>query len=131
MKDMKSVNQCTRADRVYNAGEGCHTMAINVGLHAECNTFNMGSQKAGFKDISGGIGACQALDCTYNDQLECRVPGIQVDGHAMHADCETYRPPELNNPSCWLSGVRLISPTISSDQFVNSPDTLKTPGGLT
>jgi hypothetical protein len=88
--DMSMIMKCTTANCAYNAGGICHTLAITVGPHAECNTFVHASARGGFKDIKGGIGACLAADCKFNEKLECKASSVNVAGHEKHADCETF-----------------------------------------
>lgn len=74
----------------YNTDGLCHTLAITVGPHGECNTYTHASRRGGFSDVTGGIGACLAADCKFNECLECRASEIDVASHDKHADCETY-----------------------------------------
>jgi hypothetical protein len=74
----------------YNMDGLCHTLAITVGPHAECNTYVHASSRGGFSEVIGGIGACLAADCRFNDRLECSVPEIHVSSHDKHADCEAF-----------------------------------------
>jgi hypothetical protein len=77
----------------YKKEKQCHTLAISIGPHAECSTFNYrGNSSGGFQEVTGGIGACIASDCQFNQELECRDPNIDVRDHQTHADCETYKP---------------------------------------
>jgi hypothetical protein len=88
--DMSSIAKCTMSNCAYNAGGMCHTPAITVGGHAECNTFVHASARGGFRDVQGAVGACQASDCTFNKNLECMAPDVSVSGHEKHADCLTF-----------------------------------------
>ena len=88
--DMNLILACSMSKCAYNASGMCHTPAITVGPHAECGTFVHASPRAGFKEVNGGIGACQAADCTFNDKLECMAPSVKVVGHDRHADCSTF-----------------------------------------
>ena len=45
-------------------------------------------ERAG-KEI-GWVGRCTASDCNYNQEMKCRAPGIDVEFHRDHADCNTY-----------------------------------------
>ncbi len=89
--DMTQIEKCGMKNCAYNMDGDCHTLAITVGPHAECNTFVYASSKGGFEEANGGIGACLAADCCYNDRLECRALKIGVSGHDKHADCEIYQ----------------------------------------
>jgi hypothetical protein len=75
----------------YNKNIACHTLGITVGPHAECNTFVHASARAGFKEVKGGVGACQTAECAFNNSLECAAPDVNVSGHEKHADCTTFR----------------------------------------
>jgi len=77
---------------VYNQEGLCHTPAITVGPHAECNAYNYGGSNGGFTELKSAIGACGAADCKYNEMLECRAPKIDVSSHSTHADCKTFEP---------------------------------------
>lgn len=90
--NMTQIAKCDMSSCAYNMEGVCRTLAITVGAHAECNTYNHGSSKGGFKEAKGGIGACLASDCKFNDQLECAIPKVNVASHDRHADCETFRP---------------------------------------
>lgn len=89
--DITQILKCYMSNCVYNMSDLCHTLGINVGAHAECNTYNHGSGKGGFQEANGGIGACLAADCKFNEQLECRASSINVASHDRHADCETFQ----------------------------------------
>lgn len=88
---MTGIKSCSMSVCAFNMEGMCHTLGINVGAHAECNTFTHNPDKGGFWEVKGGIGACMATDCKYNDRLECGAPDISVKGHSRHADCETFK----------------------------------------
>ena len=88
--DMSQVGKCNVSTCAYNQENICHTMGINVGAHAECNTFIHGSRKGGFREARAGIGACLASECKHNTELECKAPRIDVTIHNGHADCHTF-----------------------------------------
>jgi len=90
--EMSKIAMCNVSSCAYNMENLCHTLGITVGSHAECNTYNHGSRKGGFSDVNGGIGACLASECKFNDQLECRAPNVNIAGHDLHADCNTFEP---------------------------------------
>ncbi|MBI2328952.1 MAG: DUF1540 domain-containing protein [Chloroflexi bacterium] len=89
--DMTRILKCNMSTCAYNMNNICHTPGINVGSHAECNTYTHGSSKGGFPEAKGGIGACLASECKFNEQLECRISSINVASHDRHADCETFQ----------------------------------------
>ena len=88
--DMVSIAKCSMVDCAYNKNRECHTPAITVGDHAECNTYVHASARGGYKDVTGAVGACRAMDCRYNDALECHAAAIDVADHDKHADCATF-----------------------------------------
>jgi hypothetical protein len=88
--DMVKIRACSVNVCAYNREKQCRTMAITVGPHAECNTFIHASPRAGFPEISGGIGACQASSCKWNSSLECQAPAVNVATDERHADCRTF-----------------------------------------
>ncbi|MCR4393239.1 MAG: DUF1540 domain-containing protein [Dehalococcoidales bacterium] len=91
--EMTRIAGCNVTKCIYNMNNECHTLAINVGTHAECNTFyGSESNKSGFNEVRGGIGACLASDCKYNDKLECKAPNVNITAHNIHADCKTFTP---------------------------------------
>ncbi len=88
--NMTPVSECNMSTCAFNSSAMCHTRAINVGFHAECNTYLHGSEKGGLKDVTGGIGACMASNCKFNNRLECTASDIDVSGHQGHADCAKF-----------------------------------------
>ncbi len=89
--EMTHIKKCDMLNCAYNTNLMCHTMGINVGAHSECNTYNHGSSKGGFLEIHGGVGACLASGCRFNDHWECKATNIDVFKHDSHADCETFQ----------------------------------------
>ncbi len=88
--DMTQISTCNAQSCAYNMNGLCHTLAITVGPHAECNTYVHASSRGGFDDANGGIGSCLASECKFNERLECGAPRINVASHDKHADCETF-----------------------------------------
>ena len=88
--DMACIAKCSMVDCAYNKNRECHTPAITVGDHAECDTYVHASSRGGYADVTGAVGACHAMDCLFNDQLECHASQIDVANHDKHADCATY-----------------------------------------
>lgn len=89
--NMSSIRVCNMPNCVYNKENRCITPAITVGPHAECNTFNHNPDKGGFDYVTGGVGACLASDCKFNERFECKAPGIDVMIHDRHPDCVTFQ----------------------------------------
>ncbi len=90
--EMSQITMCNMSTCVYNKDNRCHTLGITVGPHAECNTFSHASGRGGFDEVNGGVGACLAANCQFNDRLECKIQKISVVSHDRHPDCETYKP---------------------------------------
>ena len=89
---MNPVSGCDMTNCAYNKNNRCHTLGITVGPHAECNTFVHASARGGYDDANGGVGACLASGCTFNDRLECKAAAIDVVTHDKHPDCRTFQP---------------------------------------
>jgi len=70
-------------------------LGITIGPHGECNTYvhastRSGSTRSGFPKVKGGVGACIASSCKFNNQLECKASKIDVAIDDKHADCQTF-----------------------------------------
>lgn len=91
---MPKILDCMVTACSYNKNKECHAVAITVGSggHPMCDTFFKTSQKGGFMESTGSVGACKEADCKYNQALECSAPGIHVGLHGDHADCSTFVP---------------------------------------
>lgn len=92
--EMPQVRECTVSNCSYN-DHGCHAYAINVAGHdgsADCETFIPLSMKGGLDTVTSMVGACQRVDCTHNQNLECAASEIRVGpGEGEHsARCLTY-----------------------------------------
>ncbi len=89
--NMSPIEKCSMANCAYNKGGFCRTLGITVGAHAECNTFVHASSRGGYPEVKGGIGACLASECKFNQLLECQAKKVDVASHGKHADCETFQ----------------------------------------
>lgn len=89
--DMAKVSSCNMTACTYNMQNICQTLGINVGPHAECNTFNYTAMKGGLKGVKGGVGACRASECKFNEMMECKAPEVNVAFHDQHPDCKTFQ----------------------------------------
>ncbi len=49
--DMTEILECNESTCVYNMNDACRTPGINVGPHAECNTYTHESSKGGFQKV--------------------------------------------------------------------------------
>jgi hypothetical protein len=92
--NMTEISKCGMSVCAYNKAGSCHTLGITVGPHAECNTYVHHTSRGGFPEVNGGIGACLAASCRFNDQLECRAPDVKVASDDKHADCTTFEKKE-------------------------------------
>jgi hypothetical protein len=91
--EMSQIVKCNVSTCVFNRGNSCHILGITVGPHGECNTsFNHANASGGFDEVKGGVGACLATHCKFNDRFVCKAQGIGVTVHDRHADCETFQP---------------------------------------
>jgi hypothetical protein len=90
--EMSKIRGCSMFTCAYNRDDMCHTAGITVGPHAECFTYVHASPLAGFPELKGIIGACQASNCKFNKNLECQAPAVDVAEHDRHADCDTFEP---------------------------------------
>ena len=89
--NMVSISKGNMPTCAYNMDGACHTLAITVGPHAECNTYVHASSRGGFPEVTGGIGACTASSCKFNKLLECQASKVDVAVDAKHADCQTFQ----------------------------------------
>jgi hypothetical protein len=91
MNQMSIVQQCELDDCAYNTEQQCHALGITVGHDShECDTYYSNGEKGGQPDLTGGVGACQADSCKYNEHLICGAPSIKVSRMADLAGCATY-----------------------------------------
>jgi hypothetical protein len=93
--EMIKIRNCDVSVCVYNKKNICRTFGITVGSHAECNTYTHGSRTGGIDEVKGGVGACLAGECKFNEELECTAPLINVEGHSVHADCAMFEPRKI------------------------------------
>ena len=89
--NMVSISKCSMSTCAYNMEGACHTLGINVGPHAECNTYVHASARGGFAEVKAGVGACTASNCKFNNKLECKAPKVEVAVDDKHADCQTFQ----------------------------------------
>jgi hypothetical protein len=89
---MPMISSCDVTNCSYNTDKKCHTMAITVGDSscAICDTYIDSRSKGGDQAVTGGVGACKAMSCKWNQSLECTAGNIVVGVHSSHADCKTY-----------------------------------------
>ena len=87
---MTAISKCNMGTCAYNKENSCHTPGITVGPHGECSTYVHASSRGGFTKVNGGVGACTASGCKFNNQLECQAPKIDVAIDDKHADCQTF-----------------------------------------
>ncbi|MBM7415681.1 DUF1540 domain-containing protein [Rhodococcus sp. BP-349] len=92
--EMPRVSECSVSACSYNH-DGCHAFAINVGGSngtADCGTFIPLSTKGGLDTVSTQVGACQRVDCSFNDNLECSAAAVRIGAGESSdtANCLTY-----------------------------------------
>lgn len=108
MTRIPTVTRCDVAECGFNENLNCHAAAIQIGdqlggavtermpvglQDPKCDTFTRKpGARFGAGDLIAQVGACKADTCTYNEDLRCTAPGIQVGYHDSHADCKTYQP---------------------------------------
>ena len=72
-------------------GDGCTAFAITMGGNegaASCGTFVALDARGGMPNADSQVGACQRLECKYNNDLMCSAEAITVGGDS--AACELY-----------------------------------------
>ncbi|MFA5038307.1 MAG: DUF1540 domain-containing protein [Candidatus Omnitrophota bacterium] len=92
---MPRIVDCNAVMCAYNINKRCHTPGINVGNGGcpLCDTAIKRENKAGYPDISGRVGSCKEVNCTFNVGLECQASnGIHVILHSEHPECGTFEP---------------------------------------
>lgn len=94
MADVGEVLECAVEVCRYNEELECHAGSIRVGSdHAVCGTFSAAETRVEVSEEVATVGSCAMDNCTYNENSRCyATPGINVDDHMEHADCETYTP---------------------------------------
>jgi hypothetical protein len=94
LEEMSKVEECSVVDCAYNELDACHAGAVTIAGptgSAGCVTFIPLTIKGGFGQATAAVGACQHLECSYNDDLECGAPSIQVGLRgSTKADCLTF-----------------------------------------
>ncbi|MHA7278031.1 DUF1540 domain-containing protein [Arthrobacter sp. HLT1-21] len=83
-----SVNSCS-----FNH-DGCNAYAITVGGsqdHASCATFIDTSATGGLPVVLAHVGACQRIECVFNDHLMCGKADVKIGIGADAADCLSYQ----------------------------------------
>ncbi|GAB2472857.1 DUF1540 domain-containing protein [Xylanimonas ulmi] len=91
LQEMPSVAECTVAGCGFNHDSGCHAAAVTIG-GAACATFIPLDAKGGLASVLAHVGACQRLECRFNDNLECSAEAIRVGAGSSDAtaDCLTF-----------------------------------------
>lgn len=79
---------------IHNMEMECHASNIAVGGadHAMCDTFSKGAPSSEVVDSIASVSHCNVRSCKFNTGMSCDAPGITLDRHSDHADCETYLP---------------------------------------
>ena len=98
LMDLPPVAECSVEGCGFNHDHGCHAGAVTIAGRtgdASCVTFIPLSTKGGLEKVVAQVGACQRMECAYNDHLECGADSIRVGAgpdDATHADCLTFTP---------------------------------------
>lgn len=90
--EIPAVSECTVVECAYNQARRCHARAITVGDldQPECDTYFQSHNEVRDPNITAGVGACKAIQCRFNRELECTAPQIQVAYNEGHASCMTF-----------------------------------------
>lgn len=94
LMDQPTVSECSVDGCSYNHDHACNAAAITVGGtgDAQCFTFIPLSVKGGLDRVVSHVGACQRVDCSHNEHLECAADSVRIGaGHDL-ADCLTFEP---------------------------------------
>lgn len=86
MTAMPHVSACAATECAFNR-DGCAAFAMTMG-DGGCTTFIALDTAGGLPTFDAQVGACQRADCTYNHQLVCSAPAVEIG--AAGADCLTY-----------------------------------------
>lgn len=89
------VLTCHVMECVYNKNMECMAEeGIGVGdeKHAVCDTFEMGTPGSEAGKRIADVSMCNVTSCKFNSGRDCTAPGITVDWHEKHADCDTFHP---------------------------------------
>lgn len=81
---------CTTTACAFN-NNGCNALAITIGGAtgaATCGTFVTLDVRGGSADSKASVGACQRLECKFNNDLLCTADGVSIAGDT--AQCQTY-----------------------------------------
>lgn len=84
-----TVSECTVAGCSYNH-DGCTADAITIAdrdSDATCVTFISLDMIGGTRKPDAHVGACQRMECAFNDHLLCNANSVQVGDDA---ECMTF-----------------------------------------
>lgn len=84
---MPSVRECDVVSCAFNH-EGCSAFAMTMGSKG-CATFIPLDTVGGLDSVRAQVGACQKVDCIYNENLECRTNFIRISG--SQGECMMYQ----------------------------------------
>ena len=85
------IKQCGMEMCSYNMDKKCHAVAVTIGKNKPCcDTFLKESEKGGFDEITGGVGACKVKNCIHNKSFECSADEISVEQQSRHPYCMTF-----------------------------------------
>ncbi len=87
MNTMPNVSQCASLGCSFNHN-GCNAPAMTMGEKG-CVTFVQISTRP-TDDREAHVGACQRIECAFNDHLACSAEAVEVGSD--HAECLTFQP---------------------------------------
>lgn len=91
IEDLPAVAECTVAGCSYNH-DGCHAAAVTIDSGASCATFIPLDLKGGLPRVASTVGACQRIECGFNEHLECGASEVRIGSSGSTADCLTFTP---------------------------------------
>lgn len=90
--EMPHVAECAVTGCSYNH-DGCHAFAVTITDDAsDCATFIDIGARGGLDRVVAQVGACQRVECKFNQFLECKAESVRIGPGAGTANCLTYQP---------------------------------------
>lgn len=89
LTDLPNVRTCSVTGCSYNH-DGCHAAAVTIGADEQCVTFIPLDAKGGIDTVQAHVGACQAVDCRFNESLGCTAAGVRIGAGDTAAGCLSY-----------------------------------------
>lgn len=88
--EMPKISECAVEGCSYNH-DGCTAFAITVDGDADCVTFIDIGARGGLDQVVARVGACQRVECLFNQNLECSAEAVRVGPGGGTANCLTYQ----------------------------------------